>query len=102
MKFDAQTIDALQNIIKNLVHERLDNFPAGARRGRVIYHNTFESVFVCKNGIEEGADTTLKGNWVGGKVAIEILSSEGQPLGKLLVTDGAGGFTFEDCDGGTL
>ena len=95
-------LDLLQNILFNLCAERVDAFPGGARRGRVIFHNSLKDLFVCINGIEDGGDTTQRGNWIGGKVTIDRLSSEGQNKGKLLVTDGSGGFTFEICDGGTL
>lgn len=95
-------LDLLQNFFNNAVTERLASFPAGARKGRIIFHTGFNDLFVCKNGFEEGADTTKKGNWVGGKVTIDGLSSENIDRGKILVTDGTDGFIYDDCDGGTL
>lgn len=82
---------------------RVDAFPVGVVTGTIIYHNGFDDFFVCNNGADKGGDTTVKGNWLrGGKVEIDHMLSTGQIKGKILVTDGSNGYTYEDCEGGTL
>jgi len=95
-------LNILQNVLINFVSERVSTFPADARRGRVIFHIGLKYLFVCKNGVEDANDTTLIANWVGGKVMIDGMSSEGENRGKILITDGADGYLFGDCDGGTI
>ena len=91
--------DFRKNALKQAKIDDVDSFPANARKGQVIYHNTYSAFFVCLN---ETIDTTIKGAWGIGHVTINDLVSEGQPLGKVLVTDGAGGFVYDDVDAGTL
>ena len=96
-------IDLAQNYIKKATIEHLTDFPSGARTGRVFYHETLVDFFFCKHGFDLGGDTTIKGNWISLKTIEKArLSSEGIGKGKILVTDGAGGFDYDDVDGGTL
>ena len=97
-----KALNLKQNKLSELVIETVTGFPADSYVGRLIYHETHKAIFVCINGKAEGADTTLKGNWKGGKITLDDLDSAGQPLGKVLVTDGLGNFTYENCDGGEI
>ena len=96
-------VDFNQNEIDNTVFEHIADFPAQSRQGRIIYHTGLREVFYCKNGTENGYDTTLKGNWIGlDKIDISRMVNDNIEKGKIIVTDGSGGYDHEDCDGGTL
>lgn len=85
-----------QNEFKEGVLENLPEFPADSRKGRVIFHVGIKSLFVCINGKEDGADTTLSENWRVGRVEIGDLYSGSESAEKIIVTDGTSGFIYRD------
>ncbi len=97
------SVDALQNLFKNIVLEQVSTFPSGARKGRTLFHTGYSALYVCVLGVEDGANTALKGNWKGAdSMSYEDLTAAGADPNLILKTNGAGSFDLSTVDGGTL
>lgn len=97
------TLDALQNLLENVVLEQVSSFPSGARKGRTLFHSGFGALYVCILGVEDGADTTIKGNWKGAdSMSYDDLTAIGADPNLILKTNGSGSFDLSTVDGGTL
>ena len=92
-------VDFKQNQSEKFVVEGVTSFPANAKNGRLVYHETFTTIFVC---INESGDTTLKGNWKTSTITIDDIDSSGSDYGELIISDGVGGSFYGSSDGGTL
>lgn len=96
MKFYGEQLNLKQNELKEAVLELVSTFPANSRKGRVVYNTVIKSLFVCINGEEDGADTTLIENWRVGRISISDLYSGAEPNNEVIVTNGIGGFSYAD------
>ena len=99
------TLDDYNNT--DIASKKRNNFPSGVQKGHIITHNILNDTFVCINGLDEGANTSLQINWK----SITISTSDveginvkttGQPSNKVLISDGSNGMIYGDISGGFL